>query len=372
MYLDEKLKKDPTLVQRNEEILRTTIEGIKATSADHRAFAKKRQDSLVKPASSLGKLEDISIKLAGIYRSDFYKTEPKVILAFAGDHGIYEEGLSGQPQAVTRLAFANFPKRLCSVGVLSKYMGSGIVATDVGINSDEETEGVVNCKVMKGTHNFAKGPAMTRAEAVQSIVIGIETANAYIDQGYRVVGLGEMGICNTSPSSAIVAVLTGARVEDVTGIGSGSAVDMVAHKIACIKKGIEINQPDPQDAVDVLAKVGGLEIGAIAGAILACAQRQVPVVLDGFISYAAAMLARVMNPLTVEYMLASHKSAEPASMIALEALGLDPCLDMNMRLGEGSGTALFFNILECANQVYSNVASFEGAKVPETGLEKKQ
>lgn len=371
MYLDEKLRSDQAYAQSNERVLKATIEGIVRTSEEHRAFAKKRQDSLVKPPSSLGKLEDISIKLAGIYREQFYATEPKAILAFAGDHGIYEEGISGQPQEVTQLAFTNFPKGLCSVGVLSKYMGSAIVAVDVGINSDEQVNGIINRKIKKGTNNLSKEAAMTRDEAIQSMVIGIEFANKYIDQGYRIIGLGEMGICNTSPSSAIVAVLTGANVEDVTGIGAGSALDKVNLKIELIKRGIAINKPDKTDAIDVLAKVGGLEIGAITGVILACANRQIPVVLDGFISYAAAMLAKVMNPISVEYMLASHKSAEPASMLALSELGLDPSLDMNMRLGEGSGTALFFNVIECANQVYTNVASFEGAKVPETGLEKK-
>lgn len=371
MYLDEKLKRDKAYVERNAKVLSETIAGIVNTSEEHRAFAKRRQDSLVKPPSALGKLEDISIKLAGIYRANFYTTEPKVILAFAGDHGIHEEGISGQPQEVTRLAFANFPKGLCSVGVLSKYMGSAIVAVDVGMNTDEVTEGVINRKIRKGTCNLAKGAAMTREEAIQSLLIGIETANEYIDKGYKVIGLGEMGICNTSPSSAIVAVLTGTAVKAVTGIGAGSAPDRVQHKITCIERGIEINQPNPKDAIDVLSKVGGLEIGAIAGVILACANRQIPVVLDGFISYAAALLAKTLNPIAAQYMLASHKSAEPASTLALESLGLDPCIDMNMRLGEGSGTALFFNILECANQVYTNVASFEGANVPETGLEKK-
>lgn len=372
MYLEERLKNDPAYAAHNEQILEETIQGIKSTSSEYRVFAKKRQDSLVKPSSSLGKLEEISIRLAGIYQQNFYSTHPKAILAFAGDHGIYEEGISSQPQAVTRLAFTNFPKGICSVGVLSKAMGNAIVAVDVGINSDEKIEGVIDRKIKKGTNNFSKGPAMTRAEAVQAMVIGIETANQAIDRGCRVIGLGEMGICNTSPSSAIIAVLAEAKVEEVTGLGAGSAPDKYHLKVEAIKKGIECNKPSKTDAIDLLAKVGGFEIGALAGAILACAHRQIPVVLDGFISYAAALLAQRLNPLSAEYMFASHKSAEPASTLALEMLGLDPCLDMNMRLGEGSGAVLFFNLIECANQVYTHVASFEDAKVPETGLETKR
>ena len=371
MYLSDKLKLDREYVEENQRILFETINHIESTSEAYRILAKKRQDSLVKPSGSLGKLEDISIKLAGIYREESYLTHPKVILAFAGDHGIHEEGISGQPQEVTRLAFANFAKGICSVGVLSKYIGNDLVPVDVGINSDEEIPGIINRKVKKGTANFTKGPAMTRDEAIQSMVIGIEYANQYINQGYKVVGLGEMGICNTSPSSAIVAVVTGSDVEEVTGLGAGSAPGMYQKKIQMIKKGIEINKPDKNDPIDILAKVGGLEIGAIVGVILTCASRKIPVVLDGFISYAAALLAQGLSPISTEYMLASHKSAEPASCLALAKLGLDPCLDMNMRLGEGSGTAMFFNIIECANEVYTHVASFEKAAVPETGLEEK-
>ena len=371
MYLGDRLKQDREYVASNERILLKTIKNIEKTSQGHRDWAKKRQDSLVKPSGSLGKLEDISIRLAGIYRENFYSTSPKLILAFAGDHGIYEEGISGQPQEVTRLAFANFGKGICSVGVLSKYIGNDIVAIDVGINSDEEIDGVINKKIRKGTANMAKGPAMTREEAIQALLIGIEYANSSIDKGYRLIGLGEMGICNTSPSSAIAALMTDSDVAEVTGLGAGSLPSLYEKKLSAIRRALELNAPDKNDPIDVLAKLGGLEIGAMAGVMLACASRKIPVVLDGFISYAAGLLAQGLNPLVTEYMLASHKSAEPASQIVLDALGLDPCLDMDMRLGEGSGTAMFFNIIECANEVYTNVASFEGAGVPETGLEIK-
>lgn len=372
MYLGDRLKEDSSYARANEALLWETVKQIGPLSEEARDFAKKRQDSLVKPSHSLGKLEDISIRLAGIYNQDFYATNPKVILAFAGDHGIYEEGISGQPQEVTRLAFSNFPKGICSVGVLSRAVGSDLLAIDVGINSDEKIDGVIDRKIRKGTANFSKGPAMTRDEAIQAMLIGMEFAKDYIDRGYRVIGLGEMGICNTSPSSAIVALMTDSLVEEVTGLGAGSAPEKYQLKIDLIKKAIEKNQPDKQDPIEVLAKLGGLEIGAMAGVMLAAAAGKIPVVLDGFISYAAAMIAQGINPLVRDYMLASHQSAEPASKKCLDFLGLEPCLDMNLRLGEGSGTAMFFNIIDCANEVYSKVASFEGAAVPEKGLEIKR
>lgn len=357
--------------QENGALLRETIDRIKPTDADYRARAKHRQDHLVKPPGALGQLEEISIRLAGIYGQELYQTQPKAILAFAGDHGIHAEGISGQPQEVTRLAFANFPKGICSVGVLSRYTGNKVIAVDVGIASELPVDGVIDRKVNLGTKNLSKEPAMERAEALAAIAAGIETANEAIDGGYRVLGLGEMGICNTSPSSAIVACLSGKSAEEVTGIGAGSAPEMIQKKIELIEEALTRHQPDATDALDILSKVGGFEIGAMTGAILAAAARRIPVVLDGFISYAGALLAQLLAPISTEYLFASHCSAEPASILALELLGLSPALSMQMRLGEGSGATLFFHILECANEVYTNVASFEGAAVPETGLERK-
>lgn len=350
------------------ELLKETIEKIVPVSEPHMDYARARQNILVKPPGSLGQLEEISIRLAGIYREQFYKTEPKVILAYGGDHGIYEEGISAQPQAVTALHFPNYAKGICSIGILTKFMGAEVVAVDTGIISEEPLEGIVDKKIRKGTSNFAKGPAMSYEEAVRSLEIGIEMANEYFAKGYRVIGLGEMGICNTSPSSAIVAVFSGKDPKEVTGLGAGTLPEGLQHKIDTIRKGIEINSPNAKDGIDVLAKVGGFEIGAMAGTILACSANKIPVVLDGFISYAAALIAKNLCPTCLEYTLASHKSAEPASEIALEMLGLKPSLDMGLRLGEGSGAALFFNIIEAANQVYTNMATFEGSNVPDVGF----
>ncbi|MGB5824628.1 MAG: nicotinate-nucleotide--dimethylbenzimidazole phosphoribosyltransferase [Proteocatella sp.] len=353
---------------KNQALLTSAIQKIQPVSQEYISMAQQRQNSLAKPPGSLGKLEDISIKLAGIYKSEFYQTSPKVIIAYGCDHGIYEEGISEQPQSVTALHFPNYTKGTCSIGILSKLAGSEIIAVDTGIISDEPLEGVIDRKIRKSTSNFAKGPAMSREEALASIAIGLEFADQYAKKGYRVIGLGEMGICNTSPSSAIISVFAGKDPSAVTGLGAGTPPKGLKHKIDTIRRGIEINNPDKNDALDVLAKVGGFEIGAIAGTILGCAANSIPVVLDGFISYAGALIAKTLCPESAGYMMASHKSAEPASALALDMLGLQAALDMDMRLGEGSGAVLFFNLIEAANQIYTNMVTFDKSDVPDTGI----
>lgn len=369
MYLSEELE-DIKFREENEKLIEDTLNKIKKTDEKYRKIAKKRQDSLVKPPGALGKLEDITIKLAGIFESEFYDISPKTIIAFGADHGIYEEGISNQPQEVTALAFPNYTRGICSVGVLSKYFGAKVVGVDIGVNTDKPLEGIIDKKIRRATRNFTKESAMTRDEAILSIAIGIEIAEEEIKKGAKIIGLGEMGICNTSPSSAIVSLLTGYEVEEVTGLGAGTTKDILSKKIDVIKRGIEHNKPNKSDAIDILHKVGGYEIGALIGVILSCSANKIPVVLDGFISYAAALLAKLLNENTVCYMLASHKSAEPASKIALDKLGLEACLDMDMRLGEGSGAALFFGIIDAAYEVYTKVATFENSGVTDEGLEK--
>lgn len=353
---------------KNQALLNSTLEKILPISPDYIAIAQERQNSLAKPPGSLGKLEDISIQLAGIYKSEFYQTSPKVIIAYGCDHGIYEEGISQQPQSVTALHFPNYTKGICSIGILSKFAGSEIIAVDTGIISNGPLEGVIDRKIRKSTSNFAKGPAMSRDEAFASIAIGIDFAEQYAKKGYKVIGLGEMGICNTSPSSAIISVFADKDPSEITGLGAGTPPEGLKHKIDTIRKGIQVNSPDRNDALDVLAKVGGFEIGAIAGTILGCAANSIPVVLDGFISYAGALIAKSLCPASAGYMMASHKSAEPASSMALEMLGLKAALDMDMRLGEGSGAVLFFNLIEAANMIYTNMVTFESSAVPDTGI----
>lgn len=321
--------------------------------------AQARQDRLIKPQGSLGKLEDISIQLAGIYGSKYFDTTKKIVLSFACDHGVYEEGVAPNNQNITLLQSMNFPKKINGVGTISKFVGSDVQLIDVGINCDEPIEGVIDCKIRKSTSNMAKGPAMTRQEAIRAIEIGIEMSEKYIQEDYKVIGIGEMGIANTTPSAAIISVIAGCDPQEVTGMGAGLKKELLQHKAQVIRTAIEINQPNPTDGIDILQKVGGFEIGSMAGVILGCSANRVPVVLDGFISYAAALIAVNINPRCKAYMIASHYSAEPGAKKALELLGLDPFLKMDMRLGEGSGAALAFNMIEAANYVYKNMLTFD-------------
>ena len=321
--------------------------------------AQARQDRLIKPQGSLGKLEDISIQLAGIYGSKYFDTTKKIVLSFACDHGVYEEGVAPNNQNITLLQSMNFPKKINGVGTISKFVGSDVQLIDVGINCDEPIEGVIDCKIRKSTSNMAKGPAMTRQEAIRAIEIGIEMSEKYIQEDYKVIGIGEMGIANTTPSAAIISVIAGCDPQEVTGMGAGLKKELLQHKAQVIRTAIEINQPNPTDGIDILQKVGGFEIGSMAGVILGCSAHRVPVVLDGFISYAAALIAVNINPRCKDYMIASHYSAEPGAKKALELLGLDPFLKMDMRLGEGSGAALAFNMIEAANYVYKNMLTFD-------------
>ena len=321
--------------------------------------AQARQDRLIKPQGSLGKLEDISIQLAGIYGSKYFDTTKKIVLSFACDHGVYEEGVAPNNQNITLLQSMNFPKKINGVGTISKFVGSDVQLIDVGINCDEPIEGVIDCKIRKSTSNMAKGPAMTRQEAIRAVEIGIEMSEKYIQEDYKVIGIGEMGIANTTPSAAIISVIAGCDPQEVTGMGAGLKKELLQHKAQVIRTAIEINQPNPTDGIDILQKVGGFEIGSMAGVILGCSANRVPVVLDGFISYAAALIAVNINPRCKDYMIASHYSAEPGAKKALELLGLDPFLKMDMRLGEGSGAALAFNMIEAANYVYKNMLTFD-------------
>ncbi len=343
------------------KLLQSTIDNISALDEKSMQLAKKRQDSLIKPKESLGKLEEISIQLAGIYGQEFYNTDKKAIIAFAGDHGVYEEGVAPNAQDITKIQIPNYVKKITGVGALARFAGADVYGVDVGVNCDEELSGVINRKIRKATSNMAKGPAMSYEEATLSIEIGIEETNKLIDMGYKVIGIGEMGIANTTPTSAIISVFGDYEPIDVTGTGAGLNSEGVIHKAKVIKQSIVLNKPNKEDALDVLAKVGGFEIGAMTGAILACARRKIPVVLDGVISYASAILAIKLCPSSKLYMIPSHFSAEPASKKAFDLLGLSPMLQMDMRLGEGSGAALCFNIIEAANFTYKNMYTFEEA-----------
>ncbi|MDY2795377.1 nicotinate-nucleotide--dimethylbenzimidazole phosphoribosyltransferase [Peptostreptococcus porci] len=327
-------------------------------SLDNKGIEKARQrwDELICPKHTLGKLEDITLKLAGVYGNAKIEDNPKkCIIAFAGDHGVYAEGVSQQDQSITRMQFENFVNGKSAVGVLAKHNHTDVVAVDLGIIGKRKIDGVLDYKIREGTDNIANGPAMSVDEAVKSIEYGIEVAERCIVDGYKIIGVGEMGICNTTPATAILSVISGRDPIDITDIGACLNLGFVKNKADTIRKAIEINNPNPTDGIEVLSKVGGFEIGGMVGVILGCSANRIPVVLDGFISYSAALLAYKINPKCKEYIIVSHLSNEKGSKLALELLDLEPMMDLDMRLGEGTGAALAMNIIDSAIYTYNHM-----------------
>lgn len=328
-------------------------------------------ENLAIPHWSLGELLNIAEQLSGIQRTLHPSVSKKCVIIMAGDHGVVVEGVSAFPQEVTPQMISNFIKKGASINVLSDVVGSDVVVVDVGVAVDldqyVEDNSIISAKVAYGTKNMMTGPAMTREEAEKSILSGVEAVEKVIrEKGAQLIATGDMGIGNTTPSSAILSVMTGLKVSEVTGMGTGIDESMLFSKIAVIEKAIKINSPNPNDAMDVLSKVGGFEIGGIAGIILGCAYYKIPVVVDGFISAAGAMIAKGLNPNTVDYMIAAHKSMEPGHEHMWKALKLKPLLDLKFRLGEGTGAALAMNIVEGAAQVINKVLTFEAANVSQS------
>ncbi len=326
--------------------------------------ARQRQMELTKPAGSLGRLEKLSADLAGMTGQARPKLQRKAVIVMAADHGVALEGVSAYPAEVTRQMVLNFLNGGAAINVLTRQANARVVVVDIGVASEfEAAEGLVRRKVMPGTRNMAAGPAMTRAEAEQAVQTGMGVVSEEIERGLDLVATGDMGIGNTSPSSAIVSVITGLTVQQVTGRGTGVDDEGLARKTAIIEQAIRTNRPDPADAMDVLSKVGGLEIAGLAGVILGAAARRVPVVIDGFISGAAALIAAGLEPQVKNYMIAAHQSVEIGHRAVLSHLGLQPLLDFEMRLGEGTGSALAFHILEAACRILDEMATFSEAGV---------
>lgn len=323
-----------------------------------------RLNNLTKPIGSLGVLEDLIIQLAGITGEVKPKVKKKMVIVMAGDHGVVEEGVSSAPQSVTPQMVYNFLNGGAGINVLARCAGAQVKVVDVGVADPAlKNDSLISRKVRLGTANMVKGPAMSREEALQAINIGVEIAWQEIDQGIELLATGEMGIGNTTPSSAILAVYADASLSEIVGPGVGLNNEGVLHKIKAIETALAVNEPDPTDPLDVLAKVGGLEIAAMAGLILGAAARKVPVVIDGFISGASALIACKIAPRVKDYIIASHLSEEPGHKIMLEAIGMEPMLRMRMRLGEGTGAALAFNIVEAATRIMSEMATFDEAGV---------
>ena len=330
------------------------------------AAARARQDTLTKPLGSLGRLEDISILLAGIFGQVTPNIGRKATILAAGDHGVVEEGVSAYPQAVTPQMVLNFLNGGAAINVLARHVGAEILILDAGVAADLlPNPALRSVKVGYGTANMARGPAMTRQQAIQCLETGIEAAGEQIAEGADLIAFGDMGIGNTTPSSAITSVFTGADPSVTTGRGTGLDDPGLEHKAQVVRTAIEVNRPDPGDGVDVLSKVGGFEIGVLAGAMLATAAGRRPVVVDGFISGAAALIAWSLSPAAAHYMIASHQSVEPGHRLALGHMGLSPLLDMGMRLGEGTGAVLAMPVIEAAARCLSEMATFADAGVSE-------
>jgi len=328
--------------------------------------AQERQNDLTKPQGSLGRLEEVSIKMAGIQGSPLPELREKVVFTFAGDHGVVEEDVSAYPGEVTRQMVLNFAGGGAAINVLARHVGARVVVADLGVKGQGKIEGVISKNIGPGTGNFALEKAMSRREAERSIEAGIEVfEESYGDAS--IVALGDMGIGNTTPSSAICSAITGKKPREVTGRGTGVDEESHRRKVEVIERALQRHRPDPKDALDVLSKVGGYEIGGLAGVALAAASHRVAVVADGFISTAGALLAYTIKPEIGDYLFAGHRSVEVGHRAMLEHMGLDPLLDLNLRLGEGTGAALAMNMVEAGVKVLREMATFSGAGVSRKG-----
>lgn len=326
--------------------------------------AAARQNQLTKPQGSLGRLEALSIQLAGMTGKERPRFAHKAVIVMAADHGVALAGVSAYPVEVTAQMVANIARNGAAVSVLARQNQARVVVVDIGVATDVSgLTGVLHHKVADGSANMLKGPALTPAQAEQAIAVGMQVLGEQATQGLDLVALGEMGIGNTTPASAITAVFTGLPVKDVTGRGTGLDDAGLQNKIKVIEEAIRLNQPDPGNALDVLMKVGGLDIAGLTGVIIAAAARRIPVVVDGFISGAAALVAVGLLPAVRPYLIASHLSVEAGHAAICKQLDLEPLLDLRMRLGEGSGAVLAFPIIEGAARILDEMATFAEAGV---------
>ena len=330
------------------------------------ADARARQAQLAKPPGSLGRLEDLSVQLAGITGRVHNKIEKNHLLVFAAANGVVEEGVSSAPQSVTLMQTINLTRAKTGASTLCKHFGCGITVCDVGVNADIRESKVLNKKIAYGTLNIVRGPAMTRQQALRAIQPGMELA---LETDADVMGIGEMGIGNTTTSSAVLSVLLDADVDAVTGRGGGITDASFLKKKQVIKDAIAVNAPDKEDVVDVLAKVGGFDIAAMCGAFLGCARKRCPVVIDGFISAVAALCAYKLCPNAVQYFIPSHASYEIGYKLAMDAMHLEPLFLLGMRLGEGSGCPLAFGILDAACAIINDMATFGQAGIDDGYLD---
>jgi nicotinate-nucleotide--dimethylbenzimidazole phosphoribosyltransferase len=348
------------------QLLETTTQRILAEDSAIRHRARARLEQLTMPHWALGRIMDLAEDLAAMTGSLHPPVARKMVVTMAGDHGVTAQGVSKYPQAVTIQMVHSFVSGGAGINALARLAGSQVVVVDMGVAGDLDDLAaagkIVSKKIRAGTNDMAVGPAMSREEAVRCIEAGIEVALSLAD-ATDVFATGDMGIGNTTPSSAIVSVFSGVPAAEVSGRGTGIDEEQFHHKIRIIEQALRVNRPDPSDALDVLAKVGGFEIGGIAGLILGAASLRKPVLIDGFISTAGALIAAHLAPTSRDYMIASHRSMEQGHRIALSRLGKKPLLDLDLRLGEGTGAALAMNLVEAAVRILTEVATFDEAAV---------
>ncbi|RLM20327.1 nicotinate-nucleotide--dimethylbenzimidazole phosphoribosyltransferase [Brenneria alni] len=324
--------------------------------------AAVRIDGLLKPLGSLGRLEQLAIQLAGMRGLSGHQVARKLIMVMAADHGVYDEGVAISPRAVTAIQAANMVKGITGVCVLAANAGTGVKVVDVGIDSDP-LPGVLNMKVQRGSGNIRRQAAMTRQQAEDLLLDCARLTRRQAADGVRVFGVGELGMANTTPAAAIVSVLTDSDPHQVVGIGANFPSDRLHHKVAVVREAIAFNQPDANDGIDVLAKIGGFDLVGMAGVMLGAAASGLPVVLDGFLSYASALAACRIAPQARDYLIPSHLSAEKGAAIALQHLQLEPYLQLGMRLGEGSGAAIAMHLVDAAYAVYNNMGQLADSHI---------
>jgi nicotinate-nucleotide--dimethylbenzimidazole phosphoribosyltransferase len=350
----------------DEKFVQEAIAAIPVPDETWGPKAWARLDSLTKPPRSLGLLEEIAQRLAVLQGTEKPSVARKAIVLMAGDHGVTAQGISPYPSEVTAQMVANFAMGGAAINQLAKHAGADVVVVDVGVAGPlPVTDGIVQARVADGTADMTQGPAMSRAQALAALRVGIEQVATLAARGLDLVGTGDMGIGNTTASAALTSVLTGVDPSDVVGPGTGLDADGVRHKAEVVRRAIEVNRPDANDALDTLAKVGGLEIAGLAGVVIGAASLGIPVVSDGYISGAATLVALRLAPAVRPWIFASHRSAEPGHRVVLEALGVRPVLELDMRLGEGTGAALAMELMDAACAVMSGMATFEQAGVSE-------
>jgi nicotinate-nucleotide--dimethylbenzimidazole phosphoribosyltransferase len=328
------------------------------------AKAQERLDSLTKPPGSLGRLEELAALYVAIREDLFPSLEKKRVVVFAADHGVVAEGVSAYPQEVTFQMVYNFLRGGAGINVLARNAGASVEVVDIGVNHDfGEHKGLISRKVAYGSRNMAREPALTHEEAAHAVLVGVERAGAAVAAGVDALAAGDMGIGNTTPAATLTTVFTGRPASAVTGRGTGIDDNALRHKVAVINRALALHRPDPEAPLEALAAVGGLEIAGIAGLILGAAATRRPLLLDGFIATAGALVAARLAPAVTDYLIAAHRSVEPGHQIALDSLGLKPLLNLQMRLGEGTGAALGLGLLEAGLKIYKEMATFAEAGV---------